>query len=223
MVTPRADFPDAQRWFALEERLYGSQAYESRVGSSTDTAEFDDFRRGGVCFVAIHSVMHWSWTGASKLADRGTGSLVEVLVSAVPSRGLVLAKRPESLSQLTGIVSRLSSTCASQGGVVIDLHGMRNQRDLDAEIGLGISPSVAEVETAQTLVELLSVRGLRVAVNEVFKAPVAWNVTNSVRASGGSAFQLEIAACARPPIGDPARSQGLFDALCDFAKGHSGG
>lgn len=207
-----------QGWFALEEFAYGSWDYESRAGDAAPVTNFGPTTQVGLHLVSVHATSHWRGPGTSKCADRGTGSLVESLAAAACVPGAVFTRRPASHSRQGAQLAQLVRECASGRPLVLDVHGMRDQRDLDAEIGFGIAPTPAEVAAGWALVALLRAHGLRVAVNEVFTAAAPANVTNSVRAAGGRAFQLEIAARARPPVGSPARAQALYSALFAFAQ-----
>jgi len=114
-------------------------------------------------------------------------------------------------------VARLARATAGVPTLVVDIHGMKDSRDLDGEFGFGCTPGEAEIAAAEVLGSMMQARGLHVAFNEKHPANYVTNIVNRVRAAGGQAFQLEIAARARPPVGDPARAQALLDALQAFA------
>ena len=208
----------AQRWFDLETRTYESHAYECHNGGAGETLTLGSPGPVGLCLTSVHAVNHWAaLDGTPKVADRGTGSLVEVLATSAHIRGRVITRKAKSHAHMLDAVARLARECSSGGQLVVDIHGMKDSRDLDGEFGFGFTPGEAEIAAAEVLGSMMCARGLRVAYNERHPAKYVTNVVNRVRAAGGQSFQLEIAARARPPVGDPARAQALLDALQEFA------
>jgi len=208
----------AQRWFDLETRTYESHAYECRDGGAAETLTLGSPGPVGLCLTSVHAVNHWAATaGTPKVADRGTGSLVEVLATSAHLRGRVITRKAKSHARMMATVARLARATAGVPTLVVDIHGMKDSRDLDGEFGFGFTPGEAEIAAAEVLGSMMQARGLHVAFNEKHPANYVTNIVNRVRAAGGQSFQLEIAARARPPVGDPARAQALLDALQEFA------
>src|SRR5215207_2287741 len=113
----------------------GSEADFARdgyTGAGPDPIEvIPATERPWLVLAAPHAVNHWR-DGAVKLADRGTGSLVRTLSRALGCHGVIHARalRLDAGVDDRVIVQDALAERARDGSVLIDFHGMRDQRDL---------------------------------------------------------------------------------------------
>jgi hypothetical protein len=205
--------PDAaSTWIALDERYQASSALPGALHHAAHGP-------APIIFTAPHSVRHLRG-GAIKRADMRTGGLAELL--AIEASGRVLAS--------TGLPAddpnwhdgptpfrRALLEVLRPGDLVIDLHGMGDEHGVDIVIGLGPLPNAVSLSAAARLEATLAEHGLTSITGHPFPALHSGTVTASVQAAGFSALQMEVAACRRHPLREPALARQLVAALLQWA------
>ncbi len=201
------EIPPAGLWWKAESR-YAEREYAGHDSTVVDI-------RGGLTrpllvLTAPHAVNMIN-NGADRLADRGTGGLAAVLSQSLDCPSVVMrgARDKSCLDTLKSAVLCFRP----RPQFILDLHGMKDQRDLDAEIGIGVAPTDYAVDLAMTLGKLFSEAGLSCVVNEKY---CGWQARSLVKWAHGAsiaALQLELAARVRPPIGRRQRAQKVLTVL----------
>lgn len=201
------------QWIAAEKD-FAANRYDGQARPAVEVIHGSS--RPWLILTAPHAVNHWR-EGNLKLADRGTGGLVRVLSRILGCQGLITAKQihlDASYDEEHELKDRLEEV-ASRNCVLIDFHGMTDQRDIDVEVGLGLSPSDASEKLALRVELELSRASLRVAHHEVYVSPHPHSITNWGLSHGLPAIQVELAARVRPPLGSHSACETLISALQD--------
>jgi len=190
-------------------------ATEEYAGAGREPVEvIDAAERPWLVLTAPHAVNHWR-DGRIKKADRGTGGLVRTLCAALGCSGVIHARQlgpdPEPDDRL--LVREALESRAGGAISLVDFHGMRDQRDLDVEVGLGQRPDEASLTLANEVIRCLERTGLRVACNERYQAASPHALTNWSRTGNVAAVQVELAARARPPLGRTDNETRVLSAL----------
>jgi hypothetical protein len=154
-----------------------------------------------VIFTAPHAVNHLR-DGEAKNADIWTGSLAETLAFATGNCSLTVNSSANDdpnwdleIGTFKGTLARL----LDNNQVVIDLHGMKDDYDIDICIGLGPSPNQQSQVMADSLADSFCERGLRVSFNWPFSATRPSTITSFVQSRRLTALQVEVAAKYRQP------------------------
>jgi len=206
------EIPPTRLWWEAESG-YASHGYRGHDSTLVDIRS--GLARPLLVLTAPHAV-NTVKDGAEKLADRGTGGLAAVLSQSLDCCGVTMrgARNTSWLETLKSAVLCLRPPPR----FLLDLHGMKDQRDLDAEIGIGSEPTDSAVDAAATLESLFAEAGLSCAVNEKY---CGWQPSSLVKWAQGSgivALQLELAARARPPVGQKQRAQSVLTVLMCFLE-----
>ncbi len=207
----------ATEWDKLEDR-YRQNLYDGldEVGQVNQ-----HYTERPLLLVAAHSLNHYR-DGNVKLADRWTGSAVEILAADTESGYIIpTGKIPNwnSWDKRTDPFKSAIDTRATAGTFVLDFHGMSNTYDVDLCVGLG--PSAGAVATRFAEYIALRLDDYKVSLNTPFSAEPPFTVTAYVQQhTQADAVQLEIAARLRDPkdhIGDSvAFLERLSAAIRDF-------
>jgi hypothetical protein len=207
-------------WVAAEKD-FEVNSYDGRLSSPIEVIR--DSTRPWLVLTAPHAVNHWR-KGVLKVADRGTGGLVRILSYELGCAGVINAKQVYSdpaYDYEHAFKDALEQFEA--GAVLIDFHGMMDQRDLDVEIGLGLFPTVDSQKLATYLGSKLEEADLRVAHNERYVSPNPGSITNWALARDLPAIQVEMAARVRPPLGSEVACAIVLATLQDaLAVGSAG-
>ena len=199
-------------------------AYNAYVGAGPEPIEvIDATARPWLVLTAPHAVNHWR-DGKIKRADRGTGGLVRTLSGALGCCGIIHARQldPHTETDDRLLFRRALESRTPRADSLVDFHGMRDQRDLDVEIGLGDQPNDASIALSHSVLRCLEQAGLRVAYNERYQAASPHSLTNWSRAENLAAVQVEVAARARPPVGREENEKTLLSALLDAFQAEDG-
>ena len=204
------------RWLAFEQ-VFSQDRYDGGSPTWPDLAaqsvseptpgllEITGTTRPHIVITAPHATNH-ERSGASKVADRGTGGLALLLAQETGCSALVALGTPgdANYDEAHPLKERLADLRPT---VVIDLHGMRSRSDSDVDLGTGSGLVPAAV------VDALDGSELRVTTNKVFDAMRPTTVTSFAQSRGIRAVQVEIGAHLRPPSGEAPALDRLVDAL----------
>ncbi len=201
------------QWIAAEED-FSANGYDGLAASAVEMIHGSG--RPWLVLTAPHAVNHWR-EGALKLADRGTGGLVRVLSRALRCYGLIAGRQTYSDPSYDDKHELKNQLMPLMDGAraLIDFHGMSDQRDIDAEVGLGLFPNSTSERLALVIEAALKAAALSVAHHEVYVSPHPHSITNWGLAHGLPAVQLELAARTRPPLGSPNACETLVHALME--------
>jgi hypothetical protein len=189
----------------LEDEYRGHQ-YAQRSATPDEILVVEAARAARITVLAQHAINHFDTYGREKLADRGTGALVELLASRLDIRGIISTGRlrsPEHQRQRNSVMAALA---IDGGRPVIDLHGMSCDGVSAIDIGVGRNPSATSRFIADAAVVCGERLGLRVTLNRRFGAREQERLTNTLLDHGVPAIQAELCACLRPPCGGPAET-----------------
>lgn len=198
-------------WLAAESN-FKANLYNGDGASAVEIVEAST--RPWLVLTAPHAVNHCR-AGAQKLADRGTGGLVRVLSSVLGCFGVITARQSrtdasyDELDDFKNALAKLPFPI----GAIIDFHGMSNQRDLDVEMGFGLLPTVHSKTMAVKIGTSLERANLRVAYNEKYVSLNPKSITNWALSLDIPSIQVELAARARPPLGDTTTCATLMTTL----------
>jgi hypothetical protein len=198
-------------WMRLEER-YRANSYN---GSGASDEIHVSCEARGLLLVAGHSVAQ-TRSGRRKKPDLRTGGLAE-LVGAHAGVSVLTAvgsgsgdpNRDEE-HPLKLALRELAPTHA----VVIDLHGMSDEHELDLCVGSG--NAVQQSGLAARCVRGAEEAGLEVSLDEPFPARRRATLTSTAQRLGCDAIQLEIAARRRDPAVRGDEALVLVRWLLDF-------
>ena len=201
------EIPPAGLWWAAESK-YAEREYAGHDSTVVDVR--DGLTRPLLVLTAPHAV-NTIKNGTGRPADRGTGGLTAVLSRSLDCRSVVMrgARDTFCLEMLKSAVLCFHP----RPRFLLDLHGMKDQRGLDAEIGIGCAPIDSAVDVATTLEKLFAEVGLSCAVNEKYCGWQPHSLVKWAHGIGIAALQLELAARARPPIGQRQRGQSVLTVL----------
>lgn len=200
-------------WLAAEKD-FEVNLYDGQPSARVEVAEGST--RPWLILTAPHAVNHWR-DGKLKVADRGTGGLVRILSANLGCVGVITAEQTYSDAaydeehEFKDMLRRFEAEAA----VLIDFHGMADQRDVDVEIGLGLSPTDSSEKLARHIASNLEEARLQIAYNEVYVSPNPGSITNWALARNVAATQLELAARVRPPVGSEEACAVLLETLED--------
>lgn len=203
----------ASAW-TVREAAYAANRYAGRLDGPAVTTRCGT---RPLLLSAPHAVNH-PRDGKSKMADRRTGGLAEVLADELGAYLLVLAgplEHADEWAERTDDFRRALDTAADAGLLVVDIHGMSDSHGLDVCLGLGERASALSRDAADTLRSALERAGFTVAVGKPFPATAPHTVVSRVQAVGGHAVQVEIAARLRRPDADPGTAGRLVSVLRD--------
>lgn len=187
------------RWRELEQR-YEAHRYDG--ASEKLSVRLQGNEGSPFVFTAPHAVNHIRERKV-KYAERGTGGLAELLALSTDNLAVTvdgpLTYDPnwDQSPQLPFKKTLLSTLTDSQ--TVVDLHGMKDDYDIDFCIGLGNAPDDKAKSIAENLSAKLVTAGFRVSRDWPFDGRRIGTITNFVQDNGYSGFQVEIAARLRYP------------------------
>jgi hypothetical protein len=197
-------------WDRLEDR-YRQNLYNGldRIG------EIDQrYADGPLLLCAAHSLNHYR-DGNVKLADRWTGSAVEILASSTQSGYIIPTGKIvdwESWDKRSDPFKLAIDARAIAGTFVLDFHGMSNTHGVDLCVGLGPAPGAVATRFADHLT--LQLDDYKVSLNTPFSAEPSFTVTAYVQQhTKADAVQLEIAARLRDPRDHAADSTAFMENL----------
>jgi hypothetical protein len=199
------------QWKVAEED-FAANRYDGRAPSALEIIEATS--RPWLILTAPHAVNHWR-AGNLKIADRGTGGLVRVLSRTLGCLGIINAKQTYSDPSYDDqhALKDVLEHHIREDYLLVDLHGMVDQRDLDVEVGMGRRPSAKSQELADIVESALTAASLNVAHHEVYISPQPQSLTNWGLSRGVASIQVELAARVRPPLGSPRACKALLLAL----------
>lgn len=206
----------AGEWARMEAR-YGANAY---IGEDTGPEMTSIDRGSKVLLVAAHGVNHHRPNGDAKFADRWTGSLAEVLGRMTGVSVVAATRKPHHFglwkNRADGFARRMKQM-ADNHRVVIDLHGITDNHDLDLCIGIGPLPSELEHRIAARVVD--TDLDLNTTIGGPFPALRQHTLTSHLqRHTATSAVQLGIAAANRTPATDPDRAEQILHELASIVR-----
>lgn len=188
------------------EEAYRSRNYVQRSEIPDQVLIVGPRQAPQITLLAQHAINHFDACGQAKLADRGTGGLVELLASRLDIRGIISTGRlrdPERQQQRN---SMMATIAIDIGRPCVDLHGMSCEGDSAIDIGLGRDPSYESRLIADAAVASGEQLGLRITRNQRFPAIGPERLTNTLLDHGVPAIQVEICACLRQPCGGAAET-----------------
>ncbi len=199
--------------WAEREVLYRST--DHRGSDVVDAVRLIGGEGGRYLFTAAHSVRSLRG-GTSKPADVGTGGLAETLAVLTHGAALTAIGRQTgdpNWDTTAGDFKRRVLDLESR--VVLDLHGLREDRPEDLIIGLGPSPNDFSWATAARLLASARSQGLQARTGPPFDATWPGTITATVQAAGGTAMQIEVGGRRRRPLSRPDDALPLLAALLE--------
>lgn len=197
------------------EKDFSTKGYESWPKDYLVKSLVQSSNQPGILLCAQHATNHYQ-DGLPKKADRGTGGLVLTL-GEHSSAGYIVKTSKEDIAE--GEPESLKrKLLLAKPDLLIDIHGMREHKESDLDIGLGKSPNKMSLDAVARLQVILADTTIRVTVNQVFKASNPKTLTTWAQRNSMAAFQIEIGANMRPPEGRTEKMEVLLNGLLEFLK-----
>jgi len=197
------------RWEAAYER----NAYNPV--SSSPPIRYLQGLRTNILVTAVHAV-NITRDSRPKQADRGTAGLVLWLHDRAEVDGLIVEQ--DTPDAVTGLIMDRLTRIRSRLELVVDLHGMLDQRGIDLEIGTGGSRDSTVLTAASDLADRAKASGLCAVTDEVFRATRPDCVVTLCTQLGIPAVQIELAARIRPPKGEPVGMSAVQNTVRDWIE-----
>ena len=172
-------------------------------------------RTGRYLFTAPHAVRSVR-RGQPKQADMGTGGLAETLAELTGSAALTALGRQTGDPNWDLEPGPFKRAVLDHAGVVVDLHGFREELEEDLILGLGPGPGAEVRELADRLLAAAAGRGLRARTGRPFDATWPGTITATAQAAGRVAIQVEVAGRGRRPRTRPETTAPVLAALLDW-------
>jgi hypothetical protein len=178
-----------------------------------------------ICLVSVHGISHFSRKSdvGYKIADLNTGGLVRLLQakldvsSTIKYNGLKSANSTRGQNDANKAVADFLSS--NHTGVVIDIHGCKDNNDFDLAVGTHINPpNEAQRRAISLLFRRSDSYGIRIAENpHCYQARAKSSITARAIAEfpNSPVLQLEIARSLRCPQERNLRSALLVDFMYD--------
>jgi hypothetical protein len=208
-------YPLANSWARLD-RKYMEANWDGRPGQVVSKAG-----SAPVILTAPHAG-GTTRDGRVKPADAGTGGLAEALGRRTGASVVAALGGQDDDANWDVAPGPLKTAVAghlAEGPrFLLDLHGMRRERPVDLNFGIGSDPSPEVAAFAQRWVAKARERGLRTTINEPFDAAGPGTLTSFGQRRGVLAMQIEIGAELRSPKRDPAKAELLAQFMSELIE-----
>lgn len=206
-------------WDAAEQK-YSDRLY---LGASSNSAVsvLNPTDRPEVLVTAPHGVVHVR-DNQDKMPDLGTGSFAELVAKASGCAAVITARGglPDAAWYDDHPLKTQIRSLDPRPSVLIDFHGMSDQRNLDIELGLGICANRQSLNLADYFQSQLLEAGLAVAVHEKYLAPQPTMLCNWARTIGIPAtLQVELAARTRRPLATEETATRILGVVSVILRG----
>ncbi|MFB9237700.1 hypothetical protein ACFFWC_19425 [Plantactinospora siamensis] len=198
------------------EDEYRVHEYAQRSANPDEILIAQPTRTARITVLAQHAINHFDAYGREKLADRGTGALVELVAPRADILGIISTGRLRGPEHQRQRHSAMVARAIADGRPSIDLHGMSCDGVSAVDIGTGREPSAASRLIADAAIECGDRLGLPVTRNRRFGARGPERLTNVLLDHGVPAIQAELCSCLRQPHSGPAETAlvvAWFDSL----------
>lgn len=197
------------------EKDFSEKWYESWSKDYLVKSLVQSSNQPSVLLCAQHATNHYQ-EGLPKKADRGTGGLALTLGDRSSAGYIIKTSNEDALNGDPQSLKRM--LLLAKPDLLIDIHGMREHKESDLDIGLGKNPNKMSLDAIAMLKEILADTEIRVTVNQVFKASNPKTLTTWAQRNSMAAFQIEIGANIRPPEGRTENMDALISGFLTFLK-----
>lgn len=179
-----------------------------------------------ICLVSVHGITHFSGSNDNdyKMADLNTGGLVRLLQSKLHTSSIVNYNKLDAINPWKGWTKAnyavMDFLSCSPAGIILDLHGCKDNNDFDLALGTHIDPpNKMQKKLIDLIVEISNKYKIRIATNPIrYQSKSRHSITGRAINDfpNSPALQVEISRSFRFPQQKNLQSALLVELMCDI-------